>query len=290
MTLSAVTYASPTDVDRYGSYAVPQRPGDTRPVYRFRGRVGHDAELPAEPGRYHLWSGWFCPWAHRATIVREAAGIQDAVSLSYVDGTRDARGWGFREPTGPDPVEGFALLRDAYELTEPGFDGHVSVPTLWDRQTRRVATNDYATLDIDLATRFGGTAVPEAALYPAHLREEIDRLDAWLGPVVNRGAHQAATDAKARAALDVAFRELDTRLADVRFLLGDRFTLADVRLFVTLVRFDVTANGDRSVHPGVDTAPNLWRYARELLALEPFAVTTRFETFTRPRARVPAWG
>ncbi|MCW2622766.1 MAG: Glutathione S-transferase domain protein [Frankiales bacterium] len=282
-------YASPTNTQRYGAYTIVRKDGDDRSVYRFQGRVGHDAALPAESGRYHLWSGWFCPWAQRVALVVELAGLQDVVSVSYVDGTRDGRGWAFRKPNGPDPAEGFTLLRDAYEATQPGFDGHVSVPTLWDRSTKSIASNDYTTLDADLASQFLHLATGGLDLYPAALRSEIDELDRWLGPAVNHGAHQAGADPAARAALHEALATLDERLATSRYLVGGRLTVADTRLFVTLVRFDVTTNADRSVHPGIDTLPHLWRYARELYALPAVARTTDLTSFTAAGALVPAW-
>lgn len=263
-------------------------PDVSRSVHRFRARLGVDEHLPAVAGRYHLWSGWACPWAHRATLVVDLAGLGHAVSVSYVDGSRDARGWAFRAPE-PDPVEGFAFLRQAYEVTDPSFDGQVSVPTVWDRDRRRIATNDYATLDLDLATRFRAHAQDGLNLVPAHLAAEVDRLDRWLAPAVNHGVRSALHDRHARAALHQAFRELDLRLSSSRFLLGDQVTLADVRLFVTLVRFDVTDNADRAVHPGLDTLPHLWAYARELYALPAFRRTTDVSAFASAGATIPAW-
>ncbi|MDG6109827.1 glutathione S-transferase family protein [Dactylosporangium aurantiacum] len=113
---------------------MPQAPDDPLPLYRFTGRV---VEGP-EAGRYHLYAGWFCPWSQRVTIAHALAGPQDAVTVSCVDNARDGRGWAFRERYGPDPVNGFTLLRQAYEATGANFDGHVSVPTLWARATARV--------------------------------------------------------------------------------------------------------------------------------------------------------
>lgn len=283
------SYAGPVGVERYGAYSFQAQPDDDRPLYRFRGRLGLDEDLPAAAGRYHLWSAYACPWAHRAALVVDLAGLGDAVSVSYVDGSRDARGWAFRTSNGPDPVEGFAFLRQAYELTEPGFDGHVSVPAVWDRSRRTIATNDYATLDVDLATRFDAYARDGQLLVPPHLAAEVHRLDRWLAPAVNHGVRTAVHDPQARAALHQAFRELDLRLGSSRFLLGDRVTLADVRLFVTLVRFDVTVNADRSVHPGLDSLPDLWAYARELFALPAFRRTTDVGAFAHAGATIPPW-
>lgn len=115
-------FASPVDVATYGEYRVKR--DDTRPLYRFTGRITADGStgFAAEPGRYHIYAGWFCPWTQRTTIERALHGLQDVVGVSYVDDDRDSRGWAFREKYGPDPVNGFGLLRAAYEAAEPGFE------------------------------------------------------------------------------------------------------------------------------------------------------------------------
>ena len=125
------TFASPVDTERYGEYRVPQHKDDPRPLYRFSGRLTADGSsgFRAEPDRYHLYAGWFCPWAQRVVLELAVNGLTEVIGVSNVDDARDARGWAFRETHGPDPVNGFAFLREAYEATERGFDGHVSVPS-----------------------------------------------------------------------------------------------------------------------------------------------------------------
>ncbi len=286
---ASTIYASPTDVATYGEYTIKQDPADPRPLYRFTGRITADGSsgYRAEPGRYHLYSGWFCPWAQRVTLQRALNGLEDVISVSYVDNSRDARGWAFRETYGPDPVNGFTLLRDAYEVTEPGFDGHVSVPTLWDRETGKVVSNDFITLGIDLATQFGKWS-NGADLYPGHLRAEIAELDSWIGPAVNRGAHGAARNETARAALLDAFATLDARLADSSYLAGGQLTEADVRLWVSLVRYR-GHTGDLAVLPPLSDYPHLWSYARALYQLPAFRATTDFATFSDPTAVLAGW-
>jgi len=127
--VTSIGYATPIDASIHGEYRIT---APATPVRRFADRIG-SPEHPAEAGRYHLYAGWFCPWSHRATIQRALNGLADVVSVSYVDGLRDGRGWAFRAGTGPDPINGFTLLRQAYESTEPGYTGPVSIPVLWDR-------------------------------------------------------------------------------------------------------------------------------------------------------------
>ena len=166
----APRYASPVDFEVYGEYG-PGRGFERgqsfqRPRYRFQGRITADGSsgYQAEPGRYHLYISWGCPWAQRTAIVRKLMGLEDVVSLSYVDDVRDGRGWAFRERRGPDPVNGFRFLAEAYEATEPGYDGHVSVPALWDRQTSRLAHDVLG-------------AAPEA-LFPAWALTQRQQLEA----------------------------------------------------------------------------------------------------------------
>ena len=102
------------------------------------------------------------------------------MSLSYVDDQRDGRGWAFRERRGADPVNGFTLLADAYQATEPGYDGHVSVPVLWDRETGKVVSNNFPDITIDLGTQFGAWASAAATVQPA--RRKIETKAPTSGP------------------------------------------------------------------------------------------------------------
>jgi putative glutathione S-transferase len=282
--------ASPVDTETYGEYTIRQDPDDPRPLLRFTGRITDDGAFTARPSRYHVYGGWFCPWSQRVAITRELAGLHDIVTMSYVDGSRDGRGWAFRESHGPDPVNGFTLLRQAYEATEEGFDGHVSVPTLWDGFSCRVVSNDCHGIGIDLATQFRHLADPVVDTYPVPLRDKIEELDRWLGPAVNHGIGAAAGgDEDARTALLDAFELLDARLAGTRYLLGDTLTEADIRLWVTLVRYDAGPNALHRLNPGLHVYPHLWAYARDLYTVPAFRNTTDFASFTRPGAKLPDW-
>lgn len=281
-------FASPVDTTVYGSYCARSRPEDDRPLYRFGGRVTADgsSDLLAEPGRYHLYAGWFCPWSHRATIVRALAGLEDVVSLSYVHGERDGRGWAFRAPTGRDPVNGFTLLRQAYERTEPGFDGHVSVPTLWDRAGARVVSNDPLTVDSDLAIAFRAWGDADVDLWPAARPAEFDDADTWIADSITSQVAAAGEDPAARARLLGAFAELDRRLASAAWVVGPTITLVDVRLWTTLVRYDALYNASLAINPGLREFPNLCAYARELLTHPAFRDTTDFTSFAEPDAPI----
>ncbi len=291
--MQTVATATPVDFETYGEYgSAMTRPKGTafeRPPYPFRDRIG-SARFPAEAGRYHIYASYACPWSHRSLIVRKLKGLEEAVSVSIVDPLRDGRGWAFRDGPGhgPDEVGHFTLLRDVYETTEPGYDGHISVPVLWDRSTRRIVSNNFGDITIDLNTRFNSWAHNHLDLYPPHLRTEIDELNSRVYTHVNNGVYrcgfaptQEAYD-DAVSALFGMLDELESRLATRRFLLGDNITEADVRLWVTLARFDVVYNTHFEVNIGrlVDY-PNLWGYTRDLYQRPAFRETTNFDHIKR---------
>src|SRR5215469_14889016 len=295
--------ASPVDFTTFGDYgdfrpkkAPPPagtKPGEfVRAAYPFRGRITADGSsgYRAEPGRYHLYISWACPWANRTAIVRELLGLTDVISLSAVDPVRDGRGWAFRAGDGYDldPVNGFTFLREAYDATEPGYPGHISVPVLWDRQTRRIVSNNFPNITLDLDTQFGAWAGPAYDLYPEHLRPEIDDLNELVYATVNNGVYRsgfATTQESYHEAVTRLFETLDLledRLAGHRFLLGDAITEADVRLWVTLARFDAVYYSHFKCNLcRITDYPNLWGYARDLYAVPAFGSNTRFDQFKR---------
>jgi putative glutathione S-transferase len=294
--------ASPVDFEKFGDYGgfrprrERQQPGPAaefvRAPYPFRGRITADGSsgYQAEPGRYHLYISWACPWAHRSAIVRRLLGLEEIISLSAVDPVRDGRGWAFREGDGYalDPVNGFSLLREAYEATEPGYDGHISVPVLWDRQRGRIVSNNFPDITIDLGTQFGEWADPAVQLYPPPLRDEIDAINELVYATVNNGVYRsgfAGRQQQYHEAVSQVFATLDqmeARLGSRRYLLGDAITEADVRLWVTLARFDsVYYSHFKCNIKRLTDYPNLWAYARELYARPAFRETTNFDHIKR---------
>jgi putative glutathione S-transferase len=207
---------------------------------RFREVVG---ERP-EAGRYHLYVSLACPWASRAVIVRRLKRLEEILPMTVVDPVRDERGWRFADDA-PDPVNGFAFLRQAYTLTDPYYDDRVTVPVLFDTQANRIVNNESSEIIrmLDAWSSIG----PD--LYPPDLRVAIDDVNDRVYHSVNNGVYRAGF-ATTQAAYEEAFDELfttldwlDDRLATRRYLLGDEITEADWRLFVTLVRFDAVYAG-----------------------------------------------
>lgn len=212
----------------------------------FRAWVSPDGVHPPQVGRYHLYVSLACPWAHRVVIGRVIKGLQDVVGMTVVDPIRDERGWAFRDGAGhsADPVNGFALLAEAYARTDPGWSGRVTVPVLWDREAGCIVNNESEDILRMLDAGFGPLAASTPVLRPVELADAIDEVNAFVYPLINNGvyragfaASQAAYD-EAVAGVDEGIARAEAILRDQRWLAGNRFTEADIRLFTTLVRFD----------------------------------------------------
>jgi putative glutathione S-transferase len=264
-----------------------------RQHYIFRDRFTADGSsgFPAAAGRYHLYVSLACPWAHRALIVRRLLGLEEVISMSVVDPIRDEHGWAFRDGDGhgPDPVNGFQFLSEAYLRTDPTYDLRVTVPCIWDRETGRLVTNNFPDITIDFETEFTDFHRPDAPdLYPEALRQEIDSINELIYTDVNNGVYKAgfATSQKAyEDAVTALFQRLDwleERLAQQRFLIGSQLTEADIRLFTTLVRFDAVyfVHFKCNLRRLVDY-PNLWAYARDLYQRDGFGDTVNFDHIKR---------
>ncbi|MFN3648480.1 MAG: glutathione S-transferase family protein [Armatimonadota bacterium] len=264
-----------------------------RQEYQFRDRITADGSsgFPAEPGRYHLYVSLACPWAHRAIIVRRLLGLEEVITMSVVDPIRNGHGWAFTEGPGhgPDPVNGFQFLSEAYHRTDPDYRGRYTVPCLWDRETGRLVTNNFPDITIDMETQFTAFHRPGAPeLYPEALREEIDAVNAPIYRDVNNGVYQAGFATTQRAyerAVEALFARLDwleERLSAQRYLVDGRLTEADIRLFTTLVRFDSVYYGHFkcNLRRLVDY-PHLWGYTRDLYQRPEFRETVDFDHIKR---------
>jgi putative glutathione S-transferase len=297
MTVTIGNVASPVDFETYGDYAPPPgayvQHGDIATLtYPIDDRITDDgsSEFPAAEGRYHLYYSLYCPWAQRPLIALKLRGLDGVVTSSAVDPVRDGRGWAFRAGRGhgPDPVNGFAFLQQAYLATDPTFAGHISVPALWDRQRDRLVSNHYATMIVDLETQFTEWADPAVELYPAAQRAEIDAVNAEIvGSLAT--ATYAAMGATTQERYDQvvervysALERFEQRLGERRFLVGSAITDADLLLYVQLVRFDTVAVPlGRLTRRRLVDHPNLWAYARDLYQRPAFRDATDFDHVVR---------
>ena len=269
-----------------------QRGEFIRQVSAFREWITADGSsgYRAEPGRYHLYVSYACPWAHRTIIFRKLKGLEDVIGMTVVNPIRDERGWAFADEVGgPDPVNGFRLLAEAYSATEHGFGGRVTVPVLWDKKTGRIVNNESSEIIRMLNSELDEWATRRSVdFYPRALRAEIDAINANVYDNVNNGVYrcgfatsQEAYD-EAYEKLFAALERLEVRLAHHRFLVGDTQTEADWRLFTTLVRFDPVYFGHFKCNERrlVDY-PNLWAYTRDLYQTPGVAETVNLDHIKR---------
>jgi putative glutathione S-transferase len=233
----------------------------------FREWISNDGSTPyaAVPGRYHLYVSLACPWASRTIIFRKLKGLDDAIGLTIVDPFRDENGWAFRDPElskpgsnlknldnfdSTDVVNGFRYLSEAYKETDPKFDGRITVPVLWDTQTKKIVNN----CEDDICPMFNSAfnqfaKNKDVDLFPKEIADEQAKLSDFLYENINNGVYRAgfATRQKpyerACQRLFDALDEIERRLTSSRYLFGNRIVESDWRLFCTLIRFDVVYHG-----------------------------------------------
>jgi putative glutathione S-transferase len=244
----------------------------------------------AEPGRYHLYISWACPWAHRTAIVRSLLGLEDAISLSAVDPVWNDKGWTFTEGEGciPDFVNHQKDLIDIYRLADPKYDDEETTPVLWDKKARTIVNNESLEIIKMFATEFLPFAKNKMELYPEKHRAEIDRVIAEIYPSINNGVYRAgfATTQKAyERAYHELFRALDfweNHLSKHRYMVGDQLTLADICMFTTLFRFDLVYYSHfKCNRQHVYEYKNLWGYVRDIYQTPGVAQTCNIDHIKR---------
>jgi putative glutathione S-transferase len=258
----------------------------------FRDWVMADGSTPypSAAGRYHLYISLACPWASRTLTVRNLKGLQETVGVTVVDPVRDERGWAFRDGPGysRDPVNRFEFLSEAYAATDPSFDGRVTVPVLWDKQTRRIVSNSEDDICRMFNDEFAEFDNREVNLFPEDIAGEHAKLSRFIYENVNNGVYRAGF-ATSQAAYEegcrtvfAALDELERRLSGNRYLFGQRIVEADWRLFCTLIRFDAVYHGHFkcNVRRIVDY-PNLDGYLRDLYQQPGIAETVNFDHIKR---------
>lgn len=256
-------------------------------VFRHAIEARADAQFPAELGRYHLYVSLACPWAHRTLIMRRLKGLEHVISYDVVDWFLPHDGWTLEAKTAGatlDSVNGEGSLRAIYQRAEPGYRGSVTVPTLWDRKQSTIVNNESSEILRMQNSEFNQFAErPQYDFYPANLRAEIDRINEWVYPNINNGVYRAGF-ARSQQAYEEAVKNLfdaleraERILENNRYLTGGRLTEADIRLFTTLIRFDMVyvTHFKCNLKRLVDF-PHLWGFTRELYAHPAFRETTDF--------------
>ena len=250
-----------------------------------------EGSFKAEAGRYHLYVSYACPWAHRALIFRQLKGLENLITVDAVHPDMMADGWTFETDdqgaTG-DSLFGSTFARDIYTRAQPDMTGRVTVPILWDKEQGKIVSNESSEIIRMFNSAFDGITGNTLDFWPEELREEIEPVNARIYDTFNNGVYKsgfATTQAAYDAAVVPLFETmdwLDERLTAHRYLMGEKLTEADWRLFTTLVRFDEVyhlhfkCNKRRLID-----YPALWAYARELYQWPGVAETVNMDHIVR---------
>jgi putative glutathione S-transferase len=268
-----------------GDRTAPTAGAFERSVTTFRRWITADgsSEFPAAAGRYHLFLALACPWCHRTLLLRLLKRLEAAISVSFVEPLMLQNGWTFNPP---DPITGARYSYEIYQRADPRYTGRASVPILWDKETRTIVNNESADIIRMLNSAFDAFTSERTDYCPASLAAEIDAVNARIYDTVNNGVYKAGFAAKqepherAVKALFETFDWLEARLATRRYLLGDRTTEADWRLFPTLARFDAVYYGHFKCNlRRLQDYPALWDYTRALYQLPGVAATVDLQNF-----------
>ena len=272
----------------------------------FREWISSDGSTPypAAASRYHLYVSLACPWASRTIIFRKLKGLEDTVGLTVVDPFRDEKGWAFRDPElsrpgsdlkkldqskSTDPVNGFRYLSEAYKATDPKFDGRVTVPVLWDKQTKKIVNNcedDICPMFNSVFNEFAKNK--DVDFFPKDIAAEQAKVSDFLYDNINNGVYRAGFATRqqpyerACKRLFDALDEMEKRLTSSRYLFGNRVVESDWRLFCTLIRFDVVYHGHFKCNlRRIIDYPNLQGYLLDLYQQRGIAETVSIDHIKR---------
>jgi len=263
------------------------------------------AKFRPEVGRYHLYLSHACPFAHRTAIVLALKGLQNVIGVTYVHptwqftkhGVDEHRGWVFGSIDGKalsntngygsfpsswgeeDPHNGAYSIRELYEKTN---DKHkkYTVPVLWDTKLRTIVNNNSADIMRILNSEFNDFTASPLNLYPDDIASEIDCVNDWVyctltdgvfccGLAESQEAYETAIDG-----VTSAFDKVESILQQQRYIVGEKLTQADIRLFVTLLQFDeIYSVYFKANTRSVSSCPTILKYVREIFNMEGVAKT-----------------
>lgn len=245
----------------------------------------------AASGRYHMYVSYACPWAHRALIFRKLKGLEDHISISAVHPDMLGDGWTFETDdhgaTG-DTLFGLPFARDIYVRADPQMSGRVTVPILWDKERGTIVSNESSEIIRMFNSAFDTITGNTDDYWPDELRDDIEAVNTRIYSTVNNGVYKsgfATTQSAYDAAVAPLFESLDWIegiLAKNRYLMGDRLTEADWRLWTTLVRFDPVYHLHFKCNlKRIVDYPNIWAFTRELYQIAGVAETVNMNHIVR---------
>lgn len=259
----------------------------------FRDSIKADksSKFPAARGRYHLFVSYACPWANRTLIMRKLKGLEDVIAFTVVDWFLDStKGWEFnaeKDGCEVEPFYGFDTMKKIYLKADPNYQGSITVPVLWDTVNETIVNNESEEIIRMLNSEFNEFCATDDQraldFYPEAKRDAIDKINADVYPHLNNGVYRCGF-ATTQKAYDIAVNELFTCLDGLeqildkqRYLIGDELTEADIRLFVTLIRFDVVYVCHFKCNKArIEDYPNLRNYVRDLYQRPEFKDTVDF--------------
>jgi putative glutathione S-transferase len=267
----------------------------------FREWLSNDGSTayPVAADRYHLYVSLACPWASRTVVFRKLKGLEEAIGMNIVDPIRDEEGWAFRDPSGKippgapfestDSINGFQFLREAYKATNPDYSERVTVPVLWDKQTKKIVNNCEDDICRMFNDRFNDFAQnKDVDFFPKEIEAEHAKFSSFLHDNVNNGVYRAGFATRQRPyeiacrKLFEALDQLEERLSKSRYLFGNRIVEADWRLFCTLIRFDVVYHGHFKCNlRRIIDYPNLQGYLLDLYQQPGITDTVNFDHIKR---------
>jgi putative glutathione S-transferase len=257
------------------------------------GSAGPSGEggFEAEAGRYHLYISNACPWAHRTMIFRKLKGLEDMISISVVHPDMMSDGWSFEtddKGANGDTLYGLPFVRDIYTKAVPDVSGRVTVPILWDKKREAIVSNESSEIIRMFNSAFDGITGNDLDFWPTEMRDDIEEVNTRIYETLNNGVYRsgfATTQAAYEAGVIPLFETLDwleERLQSHRYVMGEKLTEADWRLFTTLVRFDLVYHLHfKCNRKRIIDYPNLWAYTRDLFQMPGVADTVNFDHIVR---------
>ncbi|MEM7464905.1 MAG: glutathione S-transferase C-terminal domain-containing protein, partial [Pseudomonadota bacterium] len=241
----------------------------------------------AEPDRYHLYVALVCPWASRTLAARKLKGLEKIIPVTVASSVLTNQGWEFGGDSDEDPLFGSKHLHEIYTRADPSYTGRATVPVLWDTKQDVMVNNESADIVRMFDTAFEGLAASKYRLYPDDLADEIDAVNEVIYEKLNNGVYRAgfATTQEAHEeAVEGIFETLDmleSRLSG-DFIFGDHLTETDIRLFVTLIRFDVAYHGlFKANRRQIADYPRLSSFMERVLKLPGMVDTVDIDQITR---------
>ncbi|KAL5522582.1 GTO2 [Sanghuangporus baumii] len=299
--LKMSSQAASRDVSHQTDISRMQSEGDgtfKRKPSVFRSWIEKGGKFEPERDRYHLYVSYACPWACRTLITRKLKGLEEIIPFTSVSPRMGEHGWPFANvdpfpAAGVDPINHAEHIKDLYLKADPNYSGRFTVPVLWDKKHQTIVNNESSEIIRIFNSVFNELIEDEQKrkvdIYPEGLRKEIDELNEWVYDGINNGVYKsgfASTQAAYEKAVTQVFDSLDRieKILEAKknkeFLIGNQLTEADVRLFVTIVRFDPVYVGHfkcnfRTIRNGY---PNIHYWLRKLYWINPaFSTTTNFD-------------